>query len=157
MIPIPAGVLVWLASGHTDMRKAFDGLALLVQEKLRRDPHGGHLFVFRGRRGGLIKVLWHDGQGLCLVDGRICLTNNAAERQLRGIALGRKSWLFAGSDRGGERAAVMYTLIQTAKLNDVDPQAWLAHVLARINDHNDQNLDQLLPWICKAALAKLAA
>ena len=81
-----------------------------------------------------------------LDDGRICLTNNAAERALRGIALGRKSWLFAGSDRGGERAAVMYTLIQTARLNSIDPQAWLADVLARINDHNIQNLDQLLPW-----------
>ena len=92
-----------------------------------------------------------------LGDGRICLTNNAAERQLRGIALGRKSWLFAGSDRGGERAAVMYTLIQTAKLNDIDPQAWLADVLARINDHNIQNLDQLLPWHWKTTAAKLAA
>jgi hypothetical protein len=81
-----------------------------------------------------------------LQDGRICLTNNAAERELRGIALGRKSWLFAGSDRGGERTAVMYTLIQTARLNSIDPQAWLADVLARINDHNIQNLDQLLPW-----------
>jgi len=69
-----------------------------------------------------------------LEDGRICLSNNAAERELRGIALGRKSWLFAGSDRGGERAAVMLTLIHTAKLNDVDPQAWLADVLARINE-----------------------
>ena len=67
-------------------------------------------------------------------DGRICLTNNAAERALRGLALGRKSWLFAGSERGAERAALMYTLIQTAKLNDVDPQAWLADVLARIAD-----------------------
>ena len=86
-----------------------------------------------------------------LDDGRICLTNNAAERALRGIALGRKSWLFAGSDRGGERAAVMYTLIQTARLNDVDPQAWLADVLARINDHNIQKLDQLLPWNWKTA------
>ena len=92
-----------------------------------------------------------------LDDGRICLTNNAAERALRGIALGRKSWLFAGSDRGGERAAVMYTLIQTARLNDVDPQAWLADVLARINDHNVQRLDQLLPWNWKTAAAKLAA
>ena len=70
-----------------------------------------------------------------LDDGRICLTNNAAERALRGIALGRKAWLFAGSDRGGERAAFMYSLIVTAKLNDVDPQAWLADVLARIADH----------------------
>jgi transposase len=92
-----------------------------------------------------------------LHDGRTCLTNNAAERALRGIALGRKSWLFAGSDRGGERAATMYTLIQTARLNDVDPQAWLADVLARINDHNIQNLDQLLPWNWKTAPAKLAA
>jgi transposase len=81
-----------------------------------------------------------------LEDGRICLTNNAAERALRGIALGRKSWLFAGSDRGGERAAVMYTLIQTARLNDVDPQAWLADVLARINDHAIHRLNELLPW-----------
>ena len=92
-----------------------------------------------------------------LADGRICLTNNAAERALRGIALGRKSWLFAGSDRGGERAAVMYTLLQTARLNDVDPQAWLADVLARINDHNIQRLDQLLPWNWKTDTAKLAA
>jgi transposase len=81
-----------------------------------------------------------------LDDGRICLTNNAAERALRGIALGRKSWLFAGSDRGGERAAVMYTLIATAKLNDIDPQAWLADVLARINDHKIMDLAALLPW-----------
>jgi transposase len=92
-----------------------------------------------------------------LADGRICLTNNAAERALRGIALGRKAWLFAGSDRGGERAAVMYTLIQTAKLNDVDPQAWLADVLARINDHNIRALDQLLPWNWKPAAEELAA
>jgi transposase len=81
-----------------------------------------------------------------LEDGRICLSNNAAERALRGIALGRKSWLFAGSDRGGERAAIMLTLIQTAKLNDVDPQAWLADVLARIADHKITHLAALLPW-----------
>ena len=92
-----------------------------------------------------------------LEDGRICLTNNAAERALRGIALGRKSWLFAGSDRGGERAAVMYTLIQTCRLNNVDPQAWLADVLGRINDHNIRNLDQLLPWNWKANAKTLAA
>jgi transposase len=64
MIPVPAGVQVWLATGPTDMRKGFDGLALIVQETLKRDPHSGHLFVFRGRRGDLIKCLWHDGQGL---------------------------------------------------------------------------------------------
>jgi len=81
-----------------------------------------------------------------LDDGRICLSNNAAERGLRGIALGRKSWLFCGSDRGGQRAAVMYSLIVTAKMNDIDPQAWLADVLARIAEHPVQKLDELLPW-----------
>ena len=81
-----------------------------------------------------------------LEDGRICLSNNAAERALRGLALGRKSWLFAGSERGAERAALLYTLIQTAKLNDVDPQAWLADVLARIADTPQTKLAQLLPW-----------
>jgi hypothetical protein len=81
-----------------------------------------------------------------LDDGRICLTNNAAERALRGIALGRKSWLFAGSDRGGERAAAIYTLIVTAKLNDVDPRAWLADVLARTAEHPASKLHELLPW-----------
>lgn len=81
-----------------------------------------------------------------LDDGRICLTNNAAERALRGIALGRKSWLFAGSDRGGRRAAIMYSLIVTAKMNDVDPQAWLADVLARIAEHPAHRIDDLLPW-----------
>jgi transposase len=85
-----------------------------------------------------------------LEDGRVCLTNNAAERALRGIALGRKAWLFAGSDRGGDRAALMYTLIQTARLNDVDPHAWLADVLARLNDHPIRDLDQLLPWTWRA-------
>jgi hypothetical protein len=81
-----------------------------------------------------------------LDDGRICLTNNAAERALRGIALGRRAWLFAGSDRGGRRAAMVYTLITTAKLNNVDPQAWLADVLARIADHPINRIDELLPW-----------
>jgi hypothetical protein len=84
--------------------------------------------------------------GRFINDGRICLTNNAAERALRGFALGRKSWLFAGSDRGAERAAVMATLVITAKLNGIDPQAWLSDVLARINDHTVHRLDELLPW-----------
>src|SRR6059058_456527 len=86
-----------------------------------------------------------------LDDGRVCLSHNAAERELRGIALGRKSWLFAGSDRGVERPAVMLTLIQTARINDVDPQAWLAYVLARIDDHKITDLAALLPWNCRRA------
>lgn len=85
-----------------------------------------------------------------LEDGRICLTNNAAERALRGIALGRKAWLFAGSDRGGRRAAVMYSLIVTARMNGVDPQAWLADVLARIAELPQSRLHELLPWNWKA-------
>jgi transposase len=79
-------------------------------------------------------------------DGRICLTNNAAERALRDIAIGRKAWLFAGSERGGDRAAMIYTLIMTAKLNGIDPQAWLADVLCRIAEHPAQHLHELLPW-----------
>ena len=85
-----------------------------------------------------------------LDDGRVCLSNNAAERALRGLALGRKSWLFAGSDRGGERAAMMTSLIVTAKMNDIDPQAWLADVLARIAELPQGHIDQLLPWNWRA-------
>jgi len=81
-----------------------------------------------------------------LEDGRVCLSNNAAERSLRGVALGRKAWLFAGSERGGQRAAAMYTLIGTAKLNDIDPQAWLADVIARISETPVSRLHELLPW-----------
>jgi len=94
-----------------------------------------------------------------LSDGRICLTNNAAERALRGIALGRKAWLFAGSDRGGQRAAFMYSLIVTAKMNQIDPQAWLADVLTRIAEHPVHKIDELLPWNWKlsSALVKQAA
>jgi len=92
-----------------------------------------------------------------LDDGRICLTNNAAERALRGFALGRKSWLFAGSDRGADRAAAMATLIMTAKLNDVDPLAWLADVLARIADTPQGRLHELLPWEWKKPRLQAAA
>ena len=81
-----------------------------------------------------------------LNDGRVWITNKAAERALCCVTLGRKSWLFCGSDRGGQRAAVMYSLIGRAKLNNVDPQAWLADVLARIAEHPVSRLDDLLPW-----------
>ena len=92
-----------------------------------------------------------------LDDGRICLTNNAAERALRGIALGRKAWLFAGSHRGGDRAAFMYSLIVTAKMNDVDPQAWLADVLARLPDMPMSRLPELLPWNWPRTAQRIAA
>lgn len=94
-------------------------------------------------------VRW-DAFARFLDDGRICMTNNAAERALRCIALGRKSWLFAGSHQGGERAAMVYGLIATAKLNEIDPQRWLADVLARIADHPANRLNELLPWNWRA-------
>jgi len=81
-----------------------------------------------------------------LDDGRLCMSNNAAERELRAVAVGRKNWTFAGSDEGGRRAAAIYTLIHTAKLNDIDPQAWLADVLARLPDHPAKRIAELLPW-----------
>ena len=97
-----------------------------------------------------------------LDDGRICLTNNAAERALRGVALGRKSWLFAGSERGGDRAAFMCTLIVTVKMNNIDPQAWLADVLKRLPDMPDMPVSrvrvrELLPWNWKTAAANVKA
>jgi len=81
-----------------------------------------------------------------LDDGRLCMSNNAAERELRAIAIGRRNWTFAGSDEGGRRAATIYTLIATAKLNDVDPQSWLADMLARLPDHPAKRIPELLPW-----------
>ena len=92
-----------------------------------------------------------------LDDGRICLTNNAAERAVRCVAVGRRNWTFCGSDRGGDRAAAIYTLIATAKLNDIDPEAWLADVLRRINDHPASRLDELLPWNWKKTTVENAA
>lgn len=79
-------------------------------------------------------------------DGRICMTNNAAERALRGVAVGRRNWTFAGSDRGGARGAALYTLIETCMLNGVDPQACLADVLARLRDHPAKRIHELLPY-----------
>jgi transposase len=98
-----------------------------------------------------------EGFARFIEDGRICLSNNAAERALRGFALGRKSWLFAGSERGADRAAAMTTLIMTAKLNDIDPLAWLADVLARIAGIQQNRLPDLLPWEWKGSHLRAAA
>lgn len=94
-----------------------------------------------------------DGFARFLEDGRICLTNNAAERALRGIALGRRNWTFAGSRRGVDRAAIMLTFIMTCRLNDVDPKAWLADVLASLPEYPNTRLHELLPWAWKQASA----
>jgi hypothetical protein len=79
-------------------------------------------------------------------DGRLDICNNAAERAIRPIAIGRKNWTFAGSDTGGERAATLYTIIETTKLNRLDPEAYLRNVLSRIADHSARRIDELLPW-----------
>lgn len=92
-----------------------------------------------------------------LDDGRLCMSNNAAEREMRPVAMGRKNWTFAGSDAGGHRAAAIYTLIQTARLNDLDPQAWLADVLARLHDHPAKRIGELMPWNWKRERAQKAA
>ena len=92
-----------------------------------------------------------------LEDGRLCMSNNAAEREIRPITLGRHNWTFAGSDRGGHRAAAIYTLVQTAKLNDVDPQAWLADVLDRLQDHPAKRINEFLPWNWKSERQQKAA
>src|ERR1700675_1421062 len=91
-----------------------------------------------------------------LDDGRLCMSNNAAERALRCVAVGRHNWTFAGSDEGGRRAAAVYTLIETAKLNDIDARAWLADVLARLPDHPARRIGELLPWNWKPDRAMLA-
>ena len=92
-----------------------------------------------------------------LDDGHLCMSNNAAERALRCIAVGRHNWTFAGSDEGGRRATAIYTLIETAKLNNVDPRAWLADVLARLPDHPAKRIGDLLQWNWKVSPTKLAA
>ncbi len=92
-----------------------------------------------------------------LEDGRICPSNNAAEWAIRGIAVGRRNWTFAGSDVGGHRAPALYTLIETCKLNAVDPRAWLADILARLPEHPVRRLDELLPWTWKAQRSQQAA
>jgi len=98
-----------------------------------------------------------DGLARFLDDGRLCMTNNAAERALRGIAVGRHNWTFAGSDAGGRRAAAIYTLIETAKLNDIDPQVWLTDMLTRLQDHPARRIAELLPWNWKRLLPLDAA
>jgi transposase len=92
-----------------------------------------------------------------LGDGRVCTTNNAAERAIRPLAVGRRNWTFAGSDAGGRRAAAMYTLIETCRMNDVDPRAWLADVLARLPEHPASQVNELLPWRWRDDLVTTAA
>ena len=144
-----------------DIERGINGLSVEERLRVRHEQSAPHLTALeawlREERARLSRAAsvaepidymlkrWHRFARF-IDDGRICLTNNAAERALRGFALGRKSWLFAGSERGADRAAAMATLIMTAKLNDIDPQAWLADVLARIAGIPKSQLHELLPW-----------
>ena len=98
-------------------------------------------------------ALWKALEHYC-DDGRIEIDNNAAERALRGIAIGRKNYLFAGSDAGGQRAAAIYSLVASAKLNGMDPEAYLRHVLERIADHPIKQIEELLPWNVATTLSE---
>jgi transposase len=100
MIPIPGGVRVWIATGHTDMRRGMQGLALTVQESLKRDPHAGDLYIFRGRRGDLAKILWHDGIGLSLYAKR--LDRGGPRRHRARCRSPRPRWLICWKGSTGE-------------------------------------------------------
>ena len=105
----------------------------------------GTVVTIKGGKGALSMDLNTEVQ-VEQEDGRLSIDNNAAERGMRSIAIGRKNYLFMGSDKGGKAAAIAYTLIETAKLNGVDPQAWLTEVLSGIADHKINRIDELLPW-----------
>jgi IS66 Orf2 like protein len=109
VIPVPSGVRVWLAAGHTDMRRGMNGLALQVQQALGRDPHAGDLYVFRGRRGDLIKIVWHDGIGMSLYaqEAGAWPVHLALAGGRRGGDLGVPARLYAGRHRLAEPAADM--------------------------------------------------
>ncbi len=129
-----------------------EALAAWADETVRKLSRKSELAAafryMRGRWAALVR---------CFDDGRLALDNNPAERALRGVAIGRKNWLFAGSDAGGRRAAAMYSLIESAKLNGLNPQLYLADLLARIADHPARHITQLLPWNWRPADADRAA
>ncbi|TCP95871.1 transposase IS66-like protein [Sphingomonas sp. PP-F2F-A104-K0414] len=165
---------VHAATGSATAREALDHIAGLyaVEQDVRGRPPDERRCARQARAGPLLAAFrqWLDATGPKLArrsdlaiairyaltrwsalsryveDGRLEIDNNAAERSLRGIAVGRKNWLFAGSDQGGQRAATIYSLIETAKLNGVVPEAWLTDTIARIADHPARSIDQLLPW-----------
>jgi transposase len=125
-----------------------DAFKTWLEQQLTRIPKGGDLAV--AIRYALTRFT---ALSRYLHDGTLEIDNNIAERAIRGLAVGRKNWLFAGSDAGGQRAAAIYSLIETAKLNAINPEAWLADILPRIDDHPNKRLHELLPWNWKPAVA----
>jgi transposase len=170
---------VHAATGSASAREALDHIAGLyaVEQDVRGRPPDERRHVRQARAGPLLDAFrqWLDATGPKLSrrsdlavairyaltrwtaltryvdDGRLEIDNNAAERSLRGIALGRKNWLFAGSDQGGHRAASIYSLVETARLNGIDPEAWLADTISRIADHPARRVAELLPWNYRTA------
>src|SRR5208283_3253728 len=139
--------------------EAAGSAGLAIDHLPRPRPHHRHLLVSDGNTGvaaasasagGTIPAGLPAMSTRFLDDGRICLSNNAAERGLRCVAVGRRNWTFAGSDEGGRRAAAVYSLTETCTLNDADPRAWLADVLARLPDHPAHRIGEMLPWAWKA-------
>ena len=137
------------AAPHVGVRKPTDeAQCIRVEDKMLADQRVEQTDTQRWLLGAATWVPWKIY--MCLLYAAI--DNNAAERALRAVALGRKNYMFAGSDSGGERAAAMYSLIGSAKLNGIDPEAYLSHVLARIADHRIRQIDALLPWNAAPAL-----
>ena len=129
MIPIPSGVRVWIATGHTDMRRGMQSLALTVQESLKRDPHAGDLYIFRGRRGDLVKILWHDGLGMSLYAkrldrGKVHLALGVGRRD---IDLSGADGVYAGRDRLEKSATDM----ATAERRLSQTKYWTTWILGR--------------------------
>ena len=154
-----------------DIEREIDGAAAGRRRDVRQARSRPHVDAFRTwcerqlagipGKGDLARAMRYalkrwDAFTLFLDDGRVAIDNNVAERAIRPVALGRRNWLFAGSDAGGETLADAMTLIETAKLSGLDPEAWLADVLARINEHLITHLDELLPWHWTRGLAEAA-
>lgn len=133
-------------------RPLVDDLALWLQHK--RAGLSGKADIAKAM--GYLLKRW-PALTLFLTDGHVDLSNNAAERALRGIAVGRKNWTFAGSDAGGRRAAALYTLIETCKMNSVAPRAWLADALDRLPGYPARRINDLLPWNWKGETGTLQA
>jgi len=174
MIGPTGAVRVMVATKPVDFRKGAEGLAALVCETMQADPFDGAVYVFRAKRADRIKLVFEpwlreklalisqktklaeairyalsrwDGLTRFIDDGRIEIDSNVVERAIRPIALNRKNALFAGSDGGGENWAIVASLVETCKLNGVDPQTYMADVLTKIaNGHLANKLDELMPW-----------